>query len=99
MPVYIWPIANVIREKQEVQEITEITNLLKSNPALEKNNEVVVNDWFENDANEMEFEILNDDETVESVKESELSFEIENEYEDVENYTGLTPGETLTAFE
>jgi hypothetical protein len=47
-----------------------------------------VKDWLENDVNDLEFEVLNDDEIVEAVKESELSSEIENEYEDAENYTG-----------
>jgi len=45
------------------------------------------------------FEILNDDEIVELVKESEVSSEIENEYENVENYTGSTFCEAFTALE
>lgn len=44
-------------------------NLLKSIPGLEGNNEVDVDDRLENDANDLLFVILNDDEIVESVKE------------------------------
>jgi hypothetical protein len=36
---------------------------------------------------------MNDDGIVEAVKESELPFEIENEYEDAEKYTDPTSGE------
>ncbi|XP_060845567.1 jerky protein homolog-like [Rhopalosiphum padi] len=98
----LWPIAEVIHEEQKIQEISEITNLLKSIPGFEGNNEVDVNDWLENDANNLGFEILNDDEIVDSVKRTELSFGIENdtnEYEDVENYSGPMPGEAFTALE
>lgn len=42
---------------------------------------------------------MDDDEIVEAAKESELPSEIENEYEDAENYTGPTPGEVFTAIE
>ncbi|KAL4085384.1 hypothetical protein QTP88_027243 [Uroleucon formosanum] len=84
---------------QEKQEITEITNLLKSIPRLEVNNEVDVKDWLENNANDLGFEILNDDEIVEAVTESELPSEIENEYEDAKKYTGPTPGEAFTLME
>jgi len=35
-------------------------------------------DWLENDANDLGFEILNNDEIVESIKESKLPTEIEN---------------------
>lgn len=54
--------------------------------------------WLENDANDLEFEILND-EIVESVKELELSSGIENEYKDVENYTSHRTGEGFIALE
>lgn len=43
----LWPLAEVIQEKQETREITEITNLLKSIPGLEGINKVNVNDWLE----------------------------------------------------
>jgi len=58
-----------------------------------------VNNWLENYANDLGFEILNDDKIFESVKELELSSEIQNKYEDVENYTGSTFGEAFTALE
>jgi hypothetical protein len=53
----LWLISEVIQEDEEIQEITEITNLLKSIPGLEVNNEVDVIDWLENDANDLGFEI------------------------------------------
>lgn len=60
-----------------------MTSLLKSIPGLEGNNEVDVKD----------------NEIVESVKESDLTSEIENVYEDTKNYTGSTPDEAFTALE
>lgn len=63
------------------------------------NNEDSMKDWLENDANDWWFKILNDYVIIESVKESELPSEIENGYEDAENYTGPTPGEVFTALE
>ncbi|XP_025413242.1 jerky protein homolog-like [Sipha flava] len=70
-----------------------------SHPSAEKLNIVDPNFKLENNANDLGFEILNDDEIVEAVKESELPSEIENEYEDVKNYTGLTLIEAFTAME
>lgn len=64
--------AGIIQDDQEIQEITKITNLVKSIPGLEVNNEVDAKDWLENDANDLEFEILNDDEIVKTVKDTEL---------------------------
>lgn len=55
--------------------------------------------YTRNDANHLEFEILNDDDIIKCVKESELLFKITNEYGNMKNYTGPTPSEAFTALE
>lgn len=72
---------------------------MKSISRLKGNNEVDVNDLLENDANNLEFEILNDDEIVEPEKESKPSSEIENEYEDAKSNTCPIPSEAFTTLE
>lgn len=52
-----------------------------------------MNNWLENDANNLGFYILNDDEIVDSRKEWELSSE------DAEEYNGPKPSETFAALE
>ncbi|XP_025197041.1 tigger transposable element-derived protein 2-like [Melanaphis sacchari] len=82
-----------------LKNINRLLMTYKAQKKLEINNKIDVKNWLENDANDLRFEILNDGEIVESVKESELFAQIENEYEDAENYTGRTPGEIFTVLE
>lgn len=83
-------LSGVIQKQQMIQEITEIKNLLKSIPRFERNNDVYMKNRLENDANDLKFKILKDNEIVEYLKRTVLSSENENytkEYEDMENYS------------